>query len=63
MYTKLNMIFYKFIMAEPNSGSPKWQQYSPAGLLSSVAMVMTDVFLKKLNCNVIKIAKTVRIWR
>ena len=31
MYTKLNMIFYKFIMAEANSGPPKWQQYSPAG--------------------------------
>ena len=30
MYTKLNMIFYKFIMAEANSGPPKWQQYSPA---------------------------------
>ena len=24
MYTKLNMIFYKFIMAEPNSHPPKW---------------------------------------
>jgi len=34
MYTKLNMIFYKFIMAEPNSGSPKWQQYSPASVVA-----------------------------
>ena len=45
MYTKLNMIFYKFIMAEANSGPPKWRQYSPAGSgwLSSCCLIQNRV--------------------